>query len=338
MSSLARAWWIAEVVSMTEMLDNRYDVVVIGGGAAGLNGALMLARARRSVLVLDSGTPRNAPADGVHGLLGVEGTPPRVLLERGQSEVRQYGGRVVNTVVDAVRRGADGVFEVPLADGRVVGARRLLVTSGVIDELPDIPGLRERWGRDVVHCPYCHGWEVRDLAIGVLANGPLAVHQALLFRQWSQNIVFFARGAVLTDEQAEQFAARGIDVVSDEVAAVEVIDDRLAGVRLADGTVVERAVLAVGSRTVARADFLTGLGLRAEEHPSGVGDYIRTDEAGRTDVPGVWAAGNLTNPVAQVGAAAVAGAVAAAQINLDLLHEDTQIAVTGYRARLAVQR
>ncbi|TCP49961.1 thioredoxin reductase [Tamaricihabitans halophyticus] len=323
---------------MTEMLDNRYDVVVIGGGAAGLNGALMLARARRSVLVLDSGTPRNAPADGVHGLLGVEGTPPRVLLERGQSEVRQYGGRVVNTVVDAVRRGADGVFEVPLADGRVVGARRLLVTSGVIDELPDIPGLRERWGRDVVHCPYCHGWEVRDLAIGVLANGPLAVHQALLFRQWSQNIVFFARGAVLTDEQAEQFAARGIDVVSDEVAAVEVIDDRLAGVRLADGTVVERAVLAVGSRTVARADFLTGLGLRAEEHPSGVGDYIRTDEAGRTDVPGVWAAGNLTNPVAQVGAAAVAGAVAAAQINLDLLHEDTQIAVTGYRARLAVQR
>ncbi|MQA10168.1 MAG: FAD-binding protein [Pseudonocardiaceae bacterium] len=322
---------VAEVVEVTDQLNDGYDVVVIGGGAAGLSGALMLARARRSVVVIDEGEPRNAPAEGVHGLLARDGMRPAELLERGRAEVRGYGGQVASGEVGAVAREGDG-FAVTLAGGRTVRARRLLVTTGLVDELPEIPGLRARWGRDVVHCPYCHGWEVRDQAIGVLASSQLAVHQALLFRQWSADVTLLSHTMPQPDgEEAEQLAARGIRVVHGEVASLEVVDDRLVGVRLTDGTVVGREVLAVSSRMVARAGFLAVLGLRPAEHPSGLGEHIPADPAGRTDVPGVWVAGNVTDLAAQVGTAAAAGATAAAQINADLLAEETRQAVAARR-------
>jgi len=308
-----------------------YDVVVIGGGAAGLNAALMLARARRSVVVLDAGQPRNAPAHAVHGLLGREGMSPAALLERGREEVRSYGGEVVTAEVTDVSAGEDGRFTVSASDGLVHRARRVLVTTGLVDELPDVEGLRERWGRDVVHCPYCHGWEVRDRAIGVLANGPMALHQASLFRQWSDDVVFFTRGTAVPDEQREQLLARGVRLVEGEVEAITVDDDRITGVRMAGGSTVTRDVVAVGTRMLARAGFLAGLGLRAREHPSGAGDHLPVDARGQTDVPGVWAAGNVTDPSAQVGGAAAAGAFTAAQINGDLVQEDTRIAVAAYR-------
>jgi thioredoxin reductase len=322
---------VPEVVEVTEKLGPGYDVVVVGGGAAGLNGALMLARARRSVAVIDGGEPRNAPASGVHGLLGREGMPPAELLERGRAEVRGYGGEVVGgEVADVVREG-DG-FRVVLRDGRATHARRLLVTTGLVDELPDVRGLRERWGRDVVHCPYCHGWEVRDRAIGVLASGPMSLHQAQLFRQWSADVTFFTHTSTPpAGEAAEALAARGVTVVEGAVESLVVVDDRLVGVRLADGRTVAREAVAVASRMVARAGFLGSLGLRTVEHPSGAGEHLRTDAAGRTDVPGVWAAGNVTDPTAQVGAAAAAGAWAAAQINADLIAEETRQAVAAYR-------
>ncbi|MGM1061696.1 NAD(P)/FAD-dependent oxidoreductase [Saccharothrix sp. Mg75] len=315
---------------MTGQVLDRYDVVVVGGGAAGLNGALMLARARRSVLVVDAGSPRNAPADAVHGLLAREGVSPAELLERGRAEVRGYGGHVVAGEVGAAVREGDG-FAVEVG-GRVVRARRLLVATGLVDELPDVPGLRERWGRDVVHCPYCHGWEVRDRAIGVLATGPMSVHQALLFRQWSADVVLFAHtGPAPTDEQAEQLAARGVRVVPGEVASLEVVDDRITGLRLADGGVVARDTVAVASRMVARAGVLEALGLRPVPHPSGMGEHVAVDATGRTEVPGVWAAGNVADLAAQVGAAAAAGAAAGAQVNADLVAEDTRRAVDAYR-------
>ena len=316
---------------LSDPLADRYDVVVVGGGPAGLNGALMLARSRRSVLVLDAGAPRNAPADAVHGLFAREGTPPSELLRRGRAEVRSYGGAVADGEVVGASRDDDG-FTVALADGRSVGARRLLVTTGLTDELPDVPGVAERWGHDVLHCPYCHGWEVRDKAIGVLATNVMAVHQALLFRQLSDDVTLFLhRSEPLEDEQVELFAARAIRVVAGEVAGLEVSDDRLAGVRLADGTVVPRDALAVASRMVANAAFLTGLGLEATEHPSGLGEHVPTDPTGRTDVPGIWAAGNVTDLSAQVGASAAAGAFAGAQVNYDLVLEDGQRAVDALR-------
>lgn len=324
---------VEKLANDDEKLAHGYDVAVVGGGAAGLSGALTLARARRSVAVIDAGAPRNAPADAVHGLLGREGVPPSELLERGRAEVRGYAGHVVTGEVSAVRRDGDGL-RVALADGRALRARRLLVATGLVDELPEVPGLRERWGRDVLHCPYCHGWEARDRAIGVLATGPFAVHQALLFRQWSHDVTLLAHtGPRPTDEEAEQLAARGVRVVSGEVASVEVAEDRLVGVRLADGTAVAREVLAVATRMVARADFLAPLGVRPAEHP--MGEYLPCDATGRTDAPGVWVAGNVTELAAQVGGAAAAGAAAAAQINADLVTEDTQRAVAAHRARPA---
>jgi thioredoxin reductase len=312
---------------MSDQVKDAYDVVVIGGGAAGLNGALQLARSRRSVLVVDAGQQRNRPAPAVHGLLGHDGVPPAELLARGRDEVRRYGGQVVAAEVAAVGGELDAGFTVTLASGRVVRARRLLVASGLVDELPDIPGLRERWGRDVVHCPYCHGWEVRDQPIGVLASGPRSVHQALLFRQLSDDVVYFRQGTELDHGAAAQLAARGIRVVDATVSAVVIAGDHLVGVRLTDGSTVPRQALAVAARMTARAGFLADLGLKASEHPGGMGTYLPADPAGRTEVPGVWAAGNVTDLGAQVGAAAAAGALAGAVINADLVEEDTRRAV-----------
>ena len=313
-------------------MTENYEVLVIGGGAAGLSGALMLARARRSVLVVDGGEPRNASADGVHALLGHDGVPPAELLARGRDEVRGYGGHLTEGRVETVDRDGDG-FAVALADGRRFRAGQVLVTTGLVDELPKVPGLRERWGRDLVHCPYCHGWEVRERPIGVLGTGPMSVHQTLLFRQWSDDVVYLRHTAPpLTDEQAEQLAARGVPVVEGEVAAIETAGDRLTGVRLRDGRTVEREVLTVAPRMVARAGFLAGLGLRPQPHPSGMGEYLPVDESGRTDVSGVWTAGNVTDLSAQVGAAAAAGARTAAMINADLVQAETRRAVEARRA------
>ncbi|MFC3962395.1 NAD(P)/FAD-dependent oxidoreductase [Nocardia jiangsuensis] len=317
---------------MTEELRDGYDVVVIGGGAAGLNGALMLARSRRSVLVIDAGAPRNAPADGVHGLLARDGTPPAELVARGQAEVRGYGGQILRGEVREVARAGAG-FTVTLADGRAVSALRLLVATGLVDELPEIPGVRERWGRDVLHCPYCHGWEVRDRAIGIIATGPNAVHQALLFRQLSADVTVFAHTAPPGAEQVEQLAARGIALVPGSVEEVVIAGDRITGVRLGDGTVLPREVIVVGPRMVARGGLLAGLGLVTEEHPSGMGETVPADAFGRTEVPGIWVAGNVTDLSAQVGAAAAAGAMAGAQINADLVLAETRAAVELHRAR-----
>jgi thioredoxin reductase len=298
-----------------------FDVVVIGGGAAGLSGATMLGRSRRSVLVVDAGKPRNAPAAGVHGFLSRDGLDPSELLAIGRKEVESYGGRILDGTAVTARRTGTG-FEVELAGGQLVAARTLLVTTGLTDELPDVEGLRGRWGHDVLHCPYCHGWEVRDQPVGVLGSNEMAVHQALMFRQLTADVILFQHTApALTDEQAADLAARGIRVVPGAVAAVEVTDDRLTGVRLADGTVVPRSALVVAPRFVANSAVLADLGLRPVPHPLGahIGESIPADPTGKTEIPGVWAAGNVTNPMGQVMASAAAGAMAGAGINGELV-------------------
>src|SRR6266568_8258800 len=283
---------LPEVINVMNNMTDAYDVVVVGGGAAGLSGALLLARSRRSVLVIDGGEPRNAPAAAAHGFLSRDGVNPLELLELGREEVRGYGGQLMEGRVSSVARDDVG-FTVTLDDDRVVSARRLLVTTGLVDELPDVPGVRERWGRDVLHCPYCHGWEVRDQAVGVLASGPMAMHQALLFRQLTSDVVLFAHtGPALTDEQAQQLAARDIRVIDGRVAGLVVTDDHLTGIRMADGTVVPRQALVVSAPMVARSEVLVSLGPQPKPHPMGIGEFIAADAAGLTDVPGVWVAGN----------------------------------------------
>jgi thioredoxin reductase len=306
-----------------------YDVVVVGGGAAGLSGALALARARRSVLVVDAGQPRNAPAGHVHTYLGREGTPPAELLAIGRDEVTRYGGEMVTGRVESAARDGDA-FRVALADGRVVRARRLLVTTGLVDELPDVPGLAERFGRDVLHCPYCHGWEVRDRRLGVLATGPLATGQAELWRQWSSRVTLLLHTGRPDEEKAERLAARGIPIVDGPVAGLEVAGDRLTGVRLASGEVVALDALVVAPRFTARAAVLESLGIRpvnVEAAGHAIGSQIPADVTGATAVPGVWVAGNVADVRAQVISAAAAGLTAAAAINADLVAEETRAAV-----------
>jgi thioredoxin reductase len=309
----------------------QYDVIVIGGGAAGLSGALTLARARRAVAVVDAGEPRNAPAEGVHNFLTRDGMSPVALVAEGRAEVTRYGGSIVDGVARGARRTGDG-FEVDLDGGGRLTARRLLVASGLVDELPEVAGLRERWGRDVVHCPYCHGWEVRDRAIGVLGVDARAAERALLFRQWSPDVVLFTHTtSPPTEEDAERLAARGIPVVDGQVAAVEVSGDRVTGLRLADGTVVAREVVAVASRMVASSPVLADLGLKAVEHPMGFGAAYAAGPMGQTDLPGVWVAGNVTDLMAQVVTAASQGVMAGAAINMDLVNEDADRAVLASR-------
>ena len=335
--------------------NQRYDVVVVGGGAAGLSGALALSRARRSVLVIDGGSPRNAPASHVHNYLGREGTPPQELLAIGRQEAAGYGAEIVEGTAGTVETGTlrslrqltrtavtaeklpDGGFRVVREDGTETEARRLLVTTGLTDELPPVDGLAERWGREVLHCPYCHGWEVRDRPIGILAGGPMAVHQALLWRQWSDDITLFLHTVPgLGDEEYEQLAARGIAVVDGEVTGLEVTDDRLTGVRLAGGRVVPRETVGGRPRFTARSGVLDGLGLRPTGLEMGgqvIGSYIAADQTtGATEVPGVWVAGNVANLMEQVVGAANAGLRAGAVINADLVTEDTRRAVEARRA------
>ncbi|MER6831323.1 bifunctional NAD(P)/FAD-dependent oxidoreductase/class I SAM-dependent methyltransferase [Streptosporangium sp. NPDC000563] len=315
--------------------ERRYDVVVVGGGAAGLSGALTLARARRSVLVIDAGRPRNAPASHVHSYLTRDGMPPSELVAAGRAEVTRYGGEIMQGDVVAAERLDTGGFRVAVDGGISVAADRLLVTTGLVDELPEVPGLRERWGREVLHCPYCHGWEVRDQAIGVLATGPFAVHQALLWRQWSRDVTFFSHTAPeFGAEEYEQLAARDIAVVDGPVTALEVADDRLSGVRLADGRVVPVQALVVTPRFTARSGLLTGLGLETTDQEMGghvFGSYVAADPSGATALPGVWVAGNVTALTEQVIGAAAAGGRAAAAINADLIAEETRRAVAARR-------
>ncbi|MEV5412927.1 NAD(P)/FAD-dependent oxidoreductase [Thermopolyspora sp. NPDC052614] len=316
---------------------NECDVVVIGGGASGLSAALVLARARRRVAVVDAGRPRNAPAGHMQGFLGADGLPPAELLAAGRAEVAGYGGQLISGTVTgitpcpapagAVRRR----FVVTLDDGPALRTRRVLVTTGLRDDIPDIPGVRERWGRDLLHCPYCHGYEVRDRPLGVLGGTPEAVAHAHLVRQWSDDVVFFANGAVLAADQRERLAARSIGIIDAPVARLVVEDDHLSGVELTSGEIVPRSAVFVRPRFVPNDDLLTSLGCTT--HDSG---WVVVDATGRTSVDGIWAAGNAVNPRAQVITAAGEGSAAAIAINNSLVDEDVSIAVTGFRLGLPV--
>ncbi|RMB61453.1 SAM-dependent methyltransferase [Tessaracoccus antarcticus] len=326
-------------------------MVVVGGSAAGLSGAKIAARSRRSVLVIDSGAPRNSAADGVHNYLYSEGASPSRLGEIGRAEANHYGVQVLPgtassaTIIDAPIDGASRfTITIELQDGgvRTVWARRLLLATGLVDELPDIDGLGERWGRDVLHCPFCHGWEVRDRAIGVIGSGPMALHAVQLFRALSSDVVFFQHTAPdPTDDQRELLAALGVRHVVGPVTRIETTDDELSGVRMADGQIVDREAVAISTFLSARTDLVADLGLEMTDLEMGgtvIGRYLAVDDLGLTSAPGVWAAGNVSAPMAQVINSAAAGATSGAAIHMDLIAEDNRLAVTELRARAGINQ
>jgi thioredoxin reductase len=246
--------------------------------------------------------------------------------------VRSYGGHVVSGRAISAETVAGG-FRVTQADGRVAAARRLLVTTGLTDKLPDIPGLRQMWGRDVLHCPYCHGWELRDRALGVLATGPKAVRQALLLRQWTATVTLFLHTAAgPSGAEREQLAARDVRLIRGPVQCLVIADGRLAGVQIADGPVVAQDALFVTPRFAANDSVLSALGAEIRRSPSAA--WVATDSAGMTTVAGVWAAGNVADPTAPAIGAAARGARAAFAINADLVDEDVDQAVRDRHSRL----
>jgi thioredoxin reductase (NADPH) len=315
---------------------DHYDVIVIGGAAAGLSAALILGRSRRSVLVVDAGEPRNAPAEGVHNYLGREGAAPSEVSRIGRDEVAAYGVEVTaGRIVAASATDGEGVdpvgFSVTTDSGALVTARRLVVASGAVDVLPDVPGLAEQWGRGVVHCPFCHGWEIRDRRIGVLVTTPNGTHHALMFRALSDHVTAFVTDPALVDDTARAgLAARGIRVVDGPVARVGSDGDRLTGVTLGSGDVVALDALAAASSAEARVAFLDGLGLEpADVVVDGFrfGSALTVDPAGRTTVRGVYAAGNVASPMATVIASAAAGTQAGAAVHGDLVQADLAAAL-----------
>ncbi|MCL6734521.1 NAD(P)/FAD-dependent oxidoreductase [Streptomyces neyagawaensis] len=307
-------------------MTQQYEVIVIGGGAAGLSAALVLGRARRRTLVVDAGEPRNAPAAHMQGYLSRDGMPPQEFLAVGREEIARYGvdlvrGRAVDVTRD--EDADDAAFAVTLTDGRTFHARRLVVATGLQDELPPIPGLAERFGRDVLHCPYCHGWEVRDQAFGVLATTPMSVHQALMVSQWSKDVTLFLHTVPetdLSDDDLRRLAAAGVQVVPGEVATLLTEADRLTGVRLTDGTTHPRQVLFAAPRPLPQTALLEHLG--ADLHETPFGSYPVVDATGQTSIPGIWAAGNAMAFSEQVINAASSGYRAGATINGDLLMTD----------------
>ncbi|EYT57024.1 methyltransferase type 12 [Dietzia sp. UCD-THP] len=331
-------------MNITEKSPEHWDAIVVGGGAAGLSAALMLGRARRRVLVVDAGEPRNRFAAHMHGVLGHEGVDPLELLRRGREELRQYDVTVRSGSVTVVRdsgvddagsgdgaNGGNAALTVEFADAAPATARALVVASGQTDELPDIPGLRDYWGSSVLHCPYCHGWEVRGSRIAVLGTSAMSAHQAQLVRQWTDDLVFLTAGSGAPDaEVAARLRARGVRLEESPVTSVLSEDGRLTGVSLADGRQI--ALDAIFAAPTARPHdrFLDGLDLERTTSP--LGTVLAVDQFGATSHPRIWAAGNVANPGATVPVSMAAGSMAGGMVNMMLVNEDFDAATLAHDA------
>ncbi len=311
-----------------------YDVAIIGGGAAGLSAAQALGRSRRSVVVFDAGEPRNAPAEGVHNFLTRDGLPPLELLRLGRAELEPYGTEFRNGRAMGFGR-EDAGFTITLDGGPQVSARRLILAAGVRDTLPEVEGLAEYWGKNVLHCPYCHGWEVRDRDIAVL-DGPFAVHQSLMFRQLSDRVTLFTTPERVFDAaERERLEARGIEIVPLEINAVRGNGAHLTHLIFRDGSEQAVDALVIMPQFGVEIPGLAALRLQVTAHPSGIGTFVPTDELGKTTVPGLWVAGNLREPMAQVVMAAADGLRVGAQVNAELIEMEIDADVAARRAEAA---
>jgi len=304
---------------MSDLTGIRHDVVVVGGGAAGLSAALMLGRARRSVVVVDQGKPRNLKAPHMHGVLSRDGMSPVDFLEQGRAEARKYGVTFVEGEVTVIEPAVDGFVVRGLQDLR---AKRVVVATGLVDVLPDIPGVSDLWGTSAVVCPYCDGWEVRDQALGVIATSPISRNQAQLLRQWTPNLtVFGAREAGIPDGELAGLEARGI-VLAPPAEKVSLGDDVVVATMTGD---VHVARVFVGARPRPSDSLLMALGCATTDTIAG--SYVDTEPGGQTSVAGVWAIGNVADSKALVSIAMGAGTLAATQINISLLEEEIAHAI-----------
>ncbi|KWB34279.1 thioredoxin reductase [Burkholderia cepacia] len=299
-------------------MHDHHEVIVIGGSFAGLSAAMQLARARRRVLVIDAGRPRNRFAAHAHGFFGQDGKPPTQIVEEAAAQLAAYPTvRRIAGDARTVDRDADGRFHVTLADGSRASADRLILATGIRDELPALPGLAERWGVSVLHCPYCHGYEVSGRRLGVLATHPLSVHQAILIPDWGPT-TWFTQGVVEANhEEAALLDARGVRIERSPV--VEILGDapRIEALRLADGQVVPVDALFVGARTAMASDLAQQLGCAFDDGP--LGPVVRVDAGKETSVAGVFAAGDASTPMSNATFASASGVMAGVAAHRSLI-------------------
>ncbi|THF69197.1 NAD(P)/FAD-dependent oxidoreductase [Deinococcus sp. Arct2-2] len=294
-----------------------YDALIIGGSYAGLSGAVQIARSGRSVCVLDGRQPRNRFAPHSHGFFGQDGQSPRVMIAQARADLAAYPNvTLIDTLATQARREGDQ-FSITLASGEILHAQKLLLAYGVVDLLPEIPGLAERWGQTVLHCPYCHGYEVRGGHLGVLSALPQSTHQALLISDWGR-VTFFLNGQPLPDATTlAKFAEREIEIEPETVVGLEGEAPGLDGVRLADGRLFGLDALFVASRIRPASDLAEQLGCAVEEGPQG--PLLRTDATKQTSVAGVYAAGDLTARGGNASLAAADGVWAGVSLHQSLI-------------------
>jgi thioredoxin reductase len=297
-----------------------HDAIIIGGSYAGLNAAMQLVRARRRVLIIDDNRPRNRFAARAHGVMGRDGMPGSEIAAEARAQVAAYPTAAFRRgEVVGVQSGACG-FSVSLADGGQVTGRRVLLAHGVQDVLPDLPGVKERWGRKVLHCPYCHGYEIGGGPIGVLGASPMSVHQAVMVAEWGQVVLFLNDKLEPDAEQARMLERRGVIVEAMPVAALEGEGAGLDGARLADGRLIPLKAVFVGPRLRLNGDLAQAMGCEIEETP--LGEMIRTDDLKQTTVPGVFAAGDAARMMSNVTLAAADGVMAGIGLHRSLIEED----------------
>lgn len=292
-----------------------FDAIIIGGSYAGLSAATQLARARRRVLVIDGGQRRNRYASHSHGFLTQDGSGTAAIAADGKAQLMAYATVTWRDgmAVQAAASGDGDGFDVTLADGHVVHGRRLVLATGVIDELPPVDGLAERWGGSVFHCPYCHGYELEQGAIGVLATGPLSMHHALMLPDWG-TVTFFLNGAFEPDAaQLAQLEARGVKLVRTPVARIDGVADMV----MADGSRHAMAGLFVATRTRLASSLAGELGCLLEEGP--MGPFVRTDEQKASSVPGVFCCGDAGRMAGSVAFAVADGAMAGVAAHRSLM-------------------
>jgi thioredoxin reductase len=300
-----------------------WDCIVVGGGAAGLSAALVLGRARRRTLLVDAGRQSNLSAEGVGGLLGHDGRPPAELYAMGRDELRSYPSVEVRD--GTVERGerVDGGFALELAGGGRELTRRVILATGMDYRVPELPGVAELWGRSVFHCPFCHGWEMRDRALGVLGGGDGGLHRALLLSGWSDDVVLLSDGpAELEPGDLERLSAAGIEVDERPVARLVARDGTLAEVEFADGSTRAREGLLVPVTVAQRSPLAAELGAETAEPGPVVADALVVDRMFRTTAEGVFAAGDASAQMQQVALSIAAGSMAAAGVVQSLMAED----------------
>ncbi|MEM6646522.1 MAG: NAD(P)/FAD-dependent oxidoreductase [Bacteroidota bacterium] len=289
------------------------DVLIAGAGPAGLNAALVLARAGRSVVVLDGGPGRNAPAAHAHNVFTRDGTPPSELRRIGREQAEQYGARFIHAnAVDA--HASEAGVTLHVANSVPLTGRRLLLATGVEDLLPDIPGLAEAWGETVVHCPYCHGYELRGQPTAILGASDQAVHQAGLLLGWTDDVTLCTNGDALADDARARLAGRGVHIDEREVRALEVNERTVHAVAFADGATRTAGAVYIQPAQRPRGPLPDALGLERTE-----AGHVAVDDLYRTSAPNVWACGDMTTPMQAVPLAAAAGFGAGALINNDLI-------------------